>query len=194
MSSARALLLVLVFAQSAAAVDLRIEYGALERMLTDAVFTQEGRRYVHGNKSAKCDFAYLENPHIRAENGRLRITAHFTGRKALNLMGQCVGLGDAFDVIITATPQFRNGAIGLIGVTAVSAGRTGFYIGRVCSALSSSLGRDFRYPIAVEAQKLLEDPGAQPAYRRELRNFRIPEIRVTGDALVLVVDFELTVK
>jgi hypothetical protein len=34
----------------------------------------------------------------------------------------------------------------------------------------------------------------QPDYRRELRKFRVPEIRVTDDALVLVVDFELTVK
>jgi hypothetical protein len=64
----------------------------------------------------------------------------------------------------------------------------------VCTALSASLARDFRYPLAAEAQRALEDPGMQPDYRRELRQFRVPEIRVTNDALVLVVDFELTVK
>ena len=194
MSSARALLLVLVFAQSAAAVDLRIEYGALERMLTDAVFTQEGRRYVHGNKSAKCDFAYLENPHIRAENGRLRITAHFTGRKALNLMGQCVGLGDAFDLVITALPQYRGGNIGLQEVKVTSAGKTGFYIRRVCESMQSSLARDFHYPLEGAAHTILETAGVQPGYQRELRNFKVPEIRVANDALVLSLDFELTVK
>ena len=31
-------------------------------------------------------------------------------------------------------------------------------------------------------------------YKREARKFTVPDIRVTNDALVLQVDFELTVK
>ena len=68
-------------------------------------------------------------------------------------------------------------------------GKTGFYIRRVCAALSSSLGRDFGFPVEKEAHKLLEEGGS-----RELRGFKVPEIRVEPDALVLVVDFELRVK
>ena len=60
-------------------------------------------------------------------------------------------------------------------------------------AIESS-ARDFRYPIGAAAKSALEDPGAQPAYPRELRDFRVTGIRVTNDALVLAVDFELTVK
>jgi len=110
------------------------------------------------------------------------------------MFGQCVGLGDAFTVLITATPVYREGAVALTGVTAVGDGKTGFYIRRVCAALSTSLAHDFHYPLAAEAQRALENPGVQPDYRRELRQFRVSEIRVTNDALVLVVDFELTVK
>ncbi len=190
----RPLIALLLLAAHARAVELRLEYGALERLLAEQVFTQEGRRYVKGSQTNKCNFAYLEKPQVRADGGRLRIRARFTGRSALNMFGQCVGLGDAFDVIITAVPQFRNGNIWLADVAATSDGHTGFYIRRVCTALTTSLSRDFHYPISAEAQKALEDPAAHPGYRRELRNFRVPEIRVTGDALVLVVDFELTVK
>ena len=43
--------------------------------------------------------------------GRLRIRAKFTGRSALNVIGQCVGLGGAFPVVVTATPQYRAGNI-----------------------------------------------------------------------------------
>jgi len=118
--------------ERAAAVELRLQFGALERMLTEQLFTQEGRGYVHGSKTTKCDFAYLERPQIRGEDGKLRITARFTGRKALNLVGQCVGLGDAFDVVITAIPQYKSGNIGLQEVKVASAGRSGFYIRRVC--------------------------------------------------------------
>ena len=187
-------LILLAAAQGARAVELHLQFAALERMLAEQVFTQEGRRYVKGDKTAKCNFAYLERPQVRGDSGKLRIHARFTGRSALNMFGQCVGLGDAFDVVILARPVYRSGTIGLDQITASSDGRNGFYIRRVCAALSTSLSRNFRYPIAAEAQKALEDPGAHPTYRRELRNFGVSEIRVTDDALVLVVEFELTVK
>jgi hypothetical protein len=180
--------------QHAAAVELHLQFGALERMLTEQAFTQEGRRYVHGSKTTRCNFAYLEKPRVRGEGGRLRITARFTGRTALNLAGQCVGLGDAFDVVITGVPQYHDGNIRLQEVKVESSGKTGYYIRRVCQAMEASLARDFRYPLEPDAQRILEDTGNQPAYRRELRNFKVPEIRVTPDALVLTLDFELTVK
>jgi hypothetical protein len=180
--------------ERAAAVELRLQFGALERMLTEQVFTQEGRSYVYGSKTSKCDFAYLERPQIRGEDGKLRITARFTGRKGLNLIGQCVGLGDAFDVVITAIPQYKSGNIGLQEVKVTSAGKSGFYIRKVCEAMQSTLARDFRYPIEADAHRILEAPGTQPGYKRELRSFKVPEIRVSGDALVLGLDFELTVK
>jgi hypothetical protein len=190
----RLLCLLLAATGAAPAVELHVQFGALERMLAEQVFTQDGRRYVHNDKSNKCNFAYLEKPQVRGADGKLSIRAHFSGRSALNMFGQCVGVGDAFDAIITATPQFRDGSIALAGVTVASDKKTGYYIRRVCTAMSASLGHDFRYPISTEFQKALENPGTLPAYPRQLRNFKVPEIRVTADALVLVLDFELTVK
>ncbi len=185
---------LLFLASAAQAVDLQIQFGALERMLGEQVFTQDGRRYVHGTAATKCNFAYLEKPHVQGADGRLRIRAKFTGRSALNMFGQCVGLGDAFTVALTATPQYKDGAIGLANVTAASEDHTGYYVRKVCVAISASLGHDFKYPIAAAAKSALEDPGAQPGYKRELRNFQVTAIRVTNDALVLSMDFELTVK
>ncbi|HEY2018293.1 MAG TPA: hypothetical protein VGH38_32535 [Bryobacteraceae bacterium] len=190
----RLLTVLLLLPCCARAVELHLQFGALERMLTDQVFTQEGRRYVRGSKTARCNFAYLEKPHVTANNGRLLIHAKFTGRSAANLFGQCVGLGDAFDLTITATPHYHDGNIGLKDVVVVSDSKNGFYIRRVCGVMAVSLARDFRYPFGNEAQKLLEDRGNQPAYQRDLRHFNVLEIRVTNDALVLVLDFELTVR
>jgi hypothetical protein len=186
--------LFLLIAPFGQAVELHIQFAALERMLGQQLFTQDGRRYVHGSAATKCNFAYLEKPRIQGADGRLRIRAKFTGQSALNMFGQCVGLGDAFNVAITASPQYKDGNIGFASVAAVTEDHTGYYVRRVCAALSSSLARDFRYPIGAAAKNTLEDPGAQPAYPRELRNFRVTEIRVTNDALILTVDFELTVK
>jgi len=190
----RFVLLMLAAGQCAAAVELHIQFGALERMLTEQVFSQEGRRYVHGSKTNKCNFAYLEKPQVRGEGGRLRIKARFTGRTSLNVIGQCVGLGDAFDVVITAMPVYKSGVIALQEVKVASEGKSGYYIRRVCEAMQASLVRDFKYALEPEAQKMLEAPTTQPGYKREVRKFTVPDIRVTSDALVLQVDFELTVK
>lgn len=191
----RTLILGLAFLPAAArAVELHIQFAALERMLSQTVFTQDGRRYVHNDKSNKCNFAYLEKPQVRSDGGRMRIRARFTGRSALNLLSQCVGLGDAFDLVILATPQYRDSNLWLGNITVSSEGKSGYYIRRVCSAMSATLSRDFHYPIATEFQRTLEDPAINPPYPRQLRRFQISEIRVTPDDLVFVIDFELTVK
>ena len=190
----RLAVLATLAAVDAGAVEVHLQFSALERMLAKQVFTQDGRKYVKGSEKTRCNFAYLEHPQFQGKDGRLVIRARFSGRSSLNMFGQCVGLGDAFTVVITATPIYQQGNVALAAVAAASDGKTGFYIRRVCAALASSLARDFHYPLAAESQRALEDPGMQPDYKRELRQFRVPEIRVTSDALVLVVDFELTVK
>jgi hypothetical protein len=190
----RLLAILLILTPQAAAVELHVQFGALERMLAESVFTQEGRRYVKGNKENKCNFAYLEKPQVRGEDGRLRMKARFSGRSTLNVAGLCVGLGDAFDVVILALPIYKSGSVMLQDVKVISEGKTGFYIRRVCSAMEASLARDFRYALEKETQGLLENPAAQPNYKREVRKFDVHDIRVTADALVLQVDFELTVK
>jgi hypothetical protein len=190
----RAAWLLLLLASPLAAVELHVQFAALERMLGDQVFSQEGRRYVKGSKESKCNFAYLEKPQVRGENGRLRMKARFSGRSTVNFAGLCVGLGDAFDVVILALPIYKNGAIMLQDVKVNSEGKTGFYIRRVCSAMEASLARDFRYALERDARTMLENPEVQPNYKREVRKFDVREIRVATDALVLQVDFELTVK
>lgn len=179
---------------AAGAVELHIQFGALERMLAESVFTQDGRRYVKNDRSNKCNFAYLEKPQVRADGGKLRIRARFTGRAAVNMLGQCVGLGDAFNVAIVAVPQYRDGNLSLRDIRVESEDKTGYYIRRVCAAMAGSLGRDFRYPVAQEFKRALEDPAIRPQYPRALRQFQVSEVRVGGEDLVLVVDFELTVK
>jgi hypothetical protein len=190
----RLILLMAIFLGPARAVELHLQFGALERMLAETVFTQDGRRYVHNDKSNKCNFAYLEKPQIQSLNGRLRIRAKFTGRSALNVIGQCVGLGDAFTVIVTASPQYRDGNIVLTNVVAASEGKTGIYIRKVCEVLGTSLARDFKYPLASEAKRILEDASLQPGYKREMRDFQVSLIQVTDDALVIQADFTLVVK
>lgn len=185
---------LLVFAGQALAADLEIRYSALERMVAAQMFTQEGRRYVRGNQAAKCQYAYLEAPKLSAANGRLQVNARFSGSSALDLFSRCVGMGDSFNLTVTAVPVPRKGAIGFDD-TQVSTPRDSYYIRRVRTAMTQSFDKDFKIDIRDQARRLLEQPtSSSPLYQQELKDLDLTAIRVTPDALVLVVDFKLVVK
>ena len=174
--------------------ELEIQYSAIGKVLAQQVFTQEGRKYVRGDKDQRCNFAYLEHPEVSASGGRMGIRAHFTGRSAKNFMGRCVGLGDSFDVLIAATPYYHDNVIGFKDVRVDSINKDGVYIRLVRTALAYSLANDFQYRVLDDARQILEARRDPLPITQELRSFQIREIRVTGDALVLSLDFTLAVK
>jgi|SRR5579871_252860 len=177
----------------AAAADLELRYGAMERIIAEQLFTQDGRRYVRGTAAAKCQFAYLEAPHIGAENGRLRIVARFSGRSALDVFGRCVGMGDSFDLTILASPVSRKNSVAMDDVS-VTTVKDSYYIRRVRSALTQAFAKDFKMDVADQAKKLLEQPRENATYKQELAGFNLTGVRVTPEALVLEVEFKLVVK
>ena len=191
------LLLVIAFvllAAPALPADLEIRYSALERMVAAQMFTQEGRRYMRGSQAAKCQYAYLEAPRLSAANDRLQVNARFSGSSALDLFSRCVGMGDSFALTITAVPVPRKGAIAFQD-TQVSTPKDSYYIRRVRSAMMQSFDKDFKIEIRDQARRLLEQPASPGAiYQQELKDLDLTAIRVTPDALVLVVDFKLVVK
>jgi hypothetical protein len=177
--------------------ELELRYGAIERLIADQLFSQEGRLYVRGSKTTKCKFAYLESPKVGAIDGRLRVSARFSGRTALDMFGGCVGLGDSFEFTLIATPIVKSGALALKDVN-VSTPRDSYYIRRVRQALTASFAHDFKIEMQDRARRLLEQPPAQtsatPLYRQELASFDLRDVRVQPDGLVLVLDFRLVVK
>jgi len=185
---------LIALATQAFSADLEIRYSALERMVAAQMFTQEGRRYVRGNRTAKCQYAYLEAPKLSAANGRLQVTARFSGSSALDLFSRCVGMGDSFNLTVSALPVPRKGAIGFEDAQ-VSTPKDSYYIRRVRTAMSQSFDKDFKIDIRDQARRLLEQPASPtPTYQQELKDLDLTGIRVTPDALVLVVDFKLVVK
>lgn len=175
------------------AADLEIRYAALERLVNEQMFTAEGRRYVRGSKSEKCRYAYMQDPHVSAAGNRLRLHVRFDGRSAMNLLGNCVGMGDTFDLTIVARPVPRDGSIAFDELV-VSTPRDSFYIRRVRDAVAQTFDREFRIDVRDQARRLLETPARNSAYQQELRDLKLSGIRVTPEALVLEVDFKLIVK
>lgn len=190
-------LLLVLSCLPAFCAELELRYAAIERVIADQLFSQDGRLYVRGSKTTKCKFAYLESPHVGAMDGRLRVTARFSGRTALDMFGGCVGLGDSFDFTLIAVPVVKNGTLAFNEVN-VSTPRDSFYIRRVRQALTSSFSHDFKIEVRDQARHLLEQApatgAAKPLYQEELASFDLRDVRVQSDAVVLVMDFRLVVK
>jgi hypothetical protein len=187
-----ALSLLLAASLPACAADIELRFDALERIISQQVFTQEGRKYVRGTPATKCQFAYLESPHIGADSGLLRVSARFSGRTAFDVFGGCIGLGDSFDLTMTASPVVRNGAIGFKDVK-VATTKDSYYIRRVRAALIQSFAKDVKIDVKDQARKILEQTRDSASYKAELASFDLTEVRVKPDALVLVVEFRLVV-
>ena len=185
--------ILLAFAGMAFPADLEIRYSALERMVAAQMFTEEGRRYVKGSQAAKCQYAYLEAPKLSATGERLRVAARFSGRSAMDLFSRCIGMGDSFDLTLTALPVPHKGAIAFQD-TQISTPKDSYYIRRVRSALMRTFDQDFKIEIREQARRLLEQPASTAVYQQELKDLDLNAIRVTPEALVLVVDFKLVVK
>jgi len=188
----RALALLFTAAVPCFGAEIELRFDALERIISEQVFTQEGRKYVRGTPATKCQFAYLEKPRIGAENGLLRVSARFSGRTALDLFGGCIGLGDSFDLSIAATPVVRNGAMGFKDVK-VSTTKDSYYIRRVRAALTQSFSKDVKIEVKDQARRILEQTREGATYKAEMASFDLTEVRVKPDALVLVVEFRLVV-
>ena len=195
-SSARCVLLSILCAVPSLAADLELRYGAMERLVSEQLFTQDGRRYVKGTPAAKCQYAYLEAPRFAAVDkaeGRLKISAKFSGRSSLDVFGRCMGMGDSFDLTILASPVARKGIIAMDNVE-VTTVKDSYYIRRVRQALAQSFSKEFKIDIRDQAKALLEQPREKSSFQQELSGFDLSEVRVTPDALVLVVEFKLVVK
>jgi hypothetical protein len=192
----RLALLAILCAVPSLAADLELRYGALERLVAKQLFTQDGRRYVKGTPAAKCQYAYLEAPRFAAVDkaeGRLKITAKFSGRSSLDVFGRCVGMGDSFDLTIQTSPVARKGVIVMDNVQ-VTTVKDSYYIRRVRQALTDSFAKEFKIDLRDQAKALLEQPNDKSSYQQELTGFDLSEVRVTPDALVLVMEFKLVVK
>ena len=76
----------------------------------------------------------------------------------------------------------------------VTTAKDSYYIRRVRQALSDSFSKEFKIDVRDQAKKLLEQPRENASYQQELAAFDLSDVRVTPEALVLVVEFKLVVK
>ena len=190
----KGLLLALAALPAFAQVELHLTFGVLQKMIAAQVFTEDGRKYVKGAKAQRCNFAYLENPLIGEQDGRLLVRAKFSGRSALNVLGQCVGLGDSFDVVIRMAPYADKSTLRLRDVEVASVGKRGFYSRAVCRQLAETIPRVLAYDFGPDFKRALEADQPGVPFRKSVDELTVQGLRVSKEALVLQLGLKLTLR
>jgi len=178
----------------APAIEIEIRFPLLEKQLSSALFTQDGKRYVKGTPQSRCNFAYLAEPHFSSRDGQLLIQAKFTGKSSMDLFGRCVGFGDSFSFEILSDLNTKDGALLLHKPTVKIISRDSYYSRQVLKALQSSIADAIKYPIRDEMRKLLAAGSATAPYKVTIPKLEIRGIQVLKDSLLVDVDTRFLVE
>ena len=177
-----------------AQVELHLTFGVLQKVIGAQVFTEDGRKYVRGGKDKRCSFAYLENPRVGEADGRLVVRAKFSGRSAMTVLGQCVGMGDSFDVVVRMTPYADKSLLRLREVEVTSDGKRGMYARAVCKQLAATIPRVLIYDFAPDFKRALEAEQPGVPFRKNVDDLIVQAMSVSKEALVLQLGLKLTLR
>ena len=180
------ILCVALLSEGAEALEVTIPYSMVQKEVERQMFT-EGRSYLSGDKASTCDYAYLENPSVFPQDGRLALQARFNGKAGKEVLGKCVGIGKSFDIVITGLPVYSEGLLRF------SEARIQFkntvadaMFGKLLEGFAQDLERDLTFPLQADVQQLSQalSQGAGH-YILRVEKFTVTAIDVLADAIHL---------
>ena len=190
----RILFLVVLTAACARGIELEIRFRLLEKQLSQQLFTQDGKHYVRGHAASRCSYAYLASPRFGGRDGKVVITARFSGSSSLDVFGRCVGFADTFDFEVLSALTIKDGSLKLADPQVKVLSRESFYSRQVQRALRVSIRDAVTYPIRDELRKLLLAGAAPGPYKISVQSLEVRSVEVLSDSLLVRVDTRLLVE
>ena len=183
-----------LFAPLAAhAIELKISAQALERTLTQQLFTgPDGRYYIRGDEHSPC-FVYADQPKVTFVQDRIVIHVHTHSRLGAKVRGACIGLGLSPEADVSVLPDAQGENIGFrdprIDTLTESKELNIFLV----PFLSRKLPQKMTVNMADLLRKLLTKSTEATGYDMKLDGLKIHSMQVSGDHLVVDFDGNLDV-
>ncbi len=194
MNRALTMAAMLISAGDLQAAELRIYFTAVQKILSQQVYTQDGRKYVKGTAKSKCGFVYIDNPRLGEKNGLLSLRTRVTARTGWEIFGACFGPGDSFDLAIEGAPYYQDGSIRMKEIRVATVDRGTWYSHRIRDAFARNFPKYFEYKVLDDLRNTLEKGQPKGPYNLQLGTFQVPGIRVLNDSIILDLDFSLSVR
>jgi hypothetical protein len=177
----------LLAAGPAPAAEIVLERSAVDRLVRQSLFTDQGRYYL---QRGAC-YAYLDDPAVSLTGGRVILNANFTSFLGVMVGAQCVGVPLASKVTLSGKPAHQGGVVRLADL------RIDSIADQSTRALVQS-GLMPRFPQAVEIdvaaalRSMLRQPNIP--YTSELERLDITALSAEGNRLGVTFDFKLSAK
>jgi hypothetical protein len=177
----------LALASGAPAAEIVLELSAVDKLVVQALFTNAGR---YDLMKGPC-FAYLAQPSVAIQNGRLRIRSHLTSRLGVVAAGSCVGVSFASWTEVSGKPVSRGGSVvlGDIRIDKVEDPNVRLLLE---SGLVPALPRVVELDVLKAVRSMLQESGGQ--FQATVDAFNITSVTAVDDKLSVKFDFTLVAR
>lgn len=189
-----ALLLLAWCASPAHGVELKVSREALQRTLKDHLFTgPNGRYYLKGSIQTPCSI-YAEDPQLILVQDRILVRVKTHARVGRAMGGACIGVSLAPTSEVSLAPDGEGETLGFrdARLEHISEQRELNFL--LAPFLSREIPSSMKVNAAELLRKALEGSTATSGYKVTLERLKIHSIQIQGDAIVVDVDGDLTVK
>lgn len=182
-----ALVALFAAAAGACAAEIVLEHSAVDKLVAQAMFKNAGRFDL---KKGPC-YAYLENPSVELQDGRIRIRSHLSSRLGVESGGSCIGVGLASWTVVSGRPAANGGVVRLedLRIDNVDDGTTRMVLE---SGLLPALPRAIELDVMKAVRDMLQGSGGQ--FQATVDSFQIDLVSVADDKLSVKFNFKLVAR
>jgi hypothetical protein len=184
---------VLALPVPAHAIEIKVSAQALERTLNNQLFNgADGRYYFRGNATSPC-FAYAQEPMVSFKDERIVIHVKTHAKLGGKVGGTCLGVGLNTEADVSVVPDAQGESIGFRdpNLDHLSESRELNFL--LVPFLSKKLPQQMRINAAELIRQLLVRSAEATGYDVKLDNLKVHSMQVSGDALVVDFDGDLSV-
>ncbi len=187
-------LMILAGPAGAHAIEIKVSAQALERTLNTQLFNAaDGRYYFRGSATSPC-YAYAQEPKVSFKDERIVIHVKTHARLGTKLRGSCLGVGLNTEADVSVVPDAQGESIGFRdpNLDHLSESRELNFL--LVPFLSKKLPQQMRINAAELIRELLAKSTEATGYDVKLDNLKVHSMQVSGDALVVDFDGDLSVQ
>jgi hypothetical protein len=178
----------------AGAVELKVSRDALERTLKEQLFgTPDGRYYLKGNAKSACSI-YAEDPKLSFVEDRIVVHVKTHAKLGKAVGGACLGIALNLPAEVSLAPDGEGETVGFrdARIDRVSEHQELNFV--LTPFLSHQVPSGMKVNAADLLRKALEGSTASSGYKVALDRLKIHSVQIDGDALVVDVDGDISVK
>ena len=176
------------------AVELKVSREALQRTLKEQLFNgPEGRYYLKGSMGTPCSI-YAEDPRLIFVQDRILVEVKTHARVGKAVRGACIGVSLAPTSEVSMAPEGEGETLGFRDARLERISEQRELNFALAPFLSRQIPSSMRVNAADLLRKALEGSTATSGYKVTLDRLKIHSIQIQGDAVVVDVDGDLSVK